>query len=76
MPHRAPGKTGEHTYAQEADDQVLHHTHTPSCALHHANYVFVWLLICPLVSCSPSQFDSILAEGVPAVTDLHKLEFE
>uniref|UniRef100_A0A671XTL9 NACHT domain-containing protein n=1 Tax=Sparus aurata TaxID=8175 RepID=A0A671XTL9_SPAAU len=24
----------------------------------------------------PSQFDSILAEGVPAVTDLHKLEFE
>lgn len=69
--HRAPGKAGERAPAEEVPRQVAQHT------LEHAQrHDSASLLRCEPLSFSTSQSDPVLAEGVPAVTELRKLEFE
>lgn len=71
LSHRAPGKAGERAHAEETPRQVSWH------ALAHAqHFATASLLRCESLSFSTSQSDPILSEGVPALTELHKLEFE
>lgn len=43
---------------------------------HTKDLIIAWLVMCGWLSFSSSQSDPILAEGVPAVTGLHRLELE
>lgn len=71
MSHRAPGKAGERAHAKEVPRQVAQHRLEDTQHYGNASVLrYEWL------SFSTSQSDPILAEGVPAVTELRKLEFE
>lgn len=71
MSHRTPSKAGERAHAEEVPRKVAHHT-----LEHTQRYDNAAGLRCESLSFSTSQSDPILAEGVPAVTELQKLEFE